>query len=106
VASIHFDHSRANARDRNTYLMAVANDLALRNLDMTGSVSEMQERLRKALVMEFLLREIEADIAHGTISQRSALYLIINAIPCILHLENRVGLKIFTRLLWIGLDNV
>ena len=56
--------------------------------------------------MEFLLGEIEPDIAHGTISQRDALYLIINAIPCILHLENRVGLKFFTRLLRIGLDNV
>jgi hypothetical protein len=47
VASIHFDTTRANATDKNTYLMAVANDLALCNLDMTGSVTEMQERLRK-----------------------------------------------------------
>jgi hypothetical protein len=53
-----------------------------------------------------MLKEIEQDIAHGTISQRSALYLIINAIPCILHLGNRVRLKNFTRLLRIGLDNV
>jgi hypothetical protein len=69
-----------------------------------GTVLEMQECLKK--VMEYLLREIEADITHGTISQRSTLYLIINTIPCILHLENRVGLKCFTRLLRIGLDNV
>jgi hypothetical protein len=99
VASIHFDHTRANETDKNTYLMSLAHDLAIQNLDTTGSVSEMRERLKKALVMEYLLREIEADIAHGTISQRSALYLIINTIPCILHLENRVGLKLFTRLL-------
>jgi hypothetical protein len=106
VASIHFDHTRGSETDKNTYLMSLANDLAIRNLGTTGSIQEMQDRLRKGLTMEYILREIEADIAHGTISQRSALYLIINAIPCILHLENRVGLKIFTRLLRIGLDNV
>jgi hypothetical protein len=81
--------------DKNTYLMLLAHSLAIQNLDTMGSVSKMQERLKKALV-----------IAHGTISQHSALYLIINAIPCILHLENGVGLKIFTLLLLIGLDNV
>ncbi len=106
VASIHFDTTRGNQTDRNTYLMSLANDLTIRNLDTTGSIDEMQERLKKALVLEYTLKEIEADVAHGTISQRNALYLIINAIPCILHLENCVGLKIFTRLLRIGLDNV
>lgn len=44
------------------------------------------------------------DLKHGTVCERSALYLVINAIPCSLHLENRVGLKLFTRLLRIGLD--
>jgi hypothetical protein len=70
----------------------LAHDPAIQNLDRTGSINEMQESLKKALVMEFLLREIEADIAHGTISQCSALYLIINTIPCIFHLEDRAGL--------------
>jgi hypothetical protein len=105
-SSIHFDHTRANAADKNAYLTSLGHDLTIRNLDATGTINEMQERLKKALILEYVLREIENDIAHGTISQRSALYLIINAIPCILHLENRVGLKIFTRLLRIGLDNV
>jgi hypothetical protein len=31
------------------------------------------------------------------------MYLSIDALPCILHLENRVGFKLLTRLLWIGL---
>jgi hypothetical protein len=106
VASIHFDTTRGHQTDRNTYLMSLANDLTIRNLDTTGSIDEMQERLKKALVLEYTLKEIEAKVAHGTISQRDALYLIINAIPCILHLENRVRLNFFTWLLQIGLNNV
>jgi hypothetical protein len=106
MASIHFDTTHSNQTDRNTYLMALANDLTIQNLETAGRINEMQERLKRTLCLEYVLKEIEGDIAHGTISQCSALYLIINAIPCILHLENRVGLKIFTRLLRIGLDNV
>ena len=105
ISSMHFDHTRASTTDRNTCVNSLGHDLTIRNLDATGTIKEMQERLKKALMLEFVLKEIEEDIAHGTISQRSALHLIINAIPCILHLENRVGLKIFTRLLRIGLDN-
>jgi hypothetical protein len=99
MASIHFDTTRSKKIDRNTYLMSLANDLMIRNLETMGRIDEMQEQLKKGLCLEYVLKEIERDIAHGTISQRSALYLIINAIPCILHLENCVGLKIFTRLL-------
>ena len=79
VASIHLNHTRAaNETNRKAYLMSLANNLAIRKLDTMGSFNKMQDRLKKVLVMEFLLREIEPDIAHGTISQRSALYLIIN----------------------------
>jgi hypothetical protein len=86
--------------------MLLANNLTIQNSDTTGSTDKMQEQLKKALVLEYTLKEIEAGIAHGTISHQDALYLIIIAIPCILHLENHVGLKIFTRLLQIGLDKV
>jgi hypothetical protein len=46
----------------------------------------------------------DGDLKHGMVSERSALFLISNAIPCTLHLDNRVGLKLFTWLLPIGLD--
>jgi hypothetical protein len=103
--SIHFWHNQSTPTDRNAYLMSLAHDLALRHMDTTGTIDEMQKRLKEVFRMEYVLRQTEADVAHGTVSRASALYLIINAIPCILHLENRVGLKIFTRLLRIGLDN-
>ena len=50
-----------------------------------------------------MLREVQRELVHGTVSDKTAMYLAINALPCILHLENRVGLKILTRLLRIGL---
>jgi hypothetical protein len=96
AASTHFDHTRGNATDRNHHVMSLAHDLSIRNLDTTGNINDMQERLRKALALEFVLREMEADVAHGTVSQRSALGLTTNALPCILPLENCVGLKMFT----------
>jgi hypothetical protein len=59
----------------------------------------MQERLKSAITMEYTLRHIEDELTHGSVSMATAMYLVINALPCILHLENRVGLKIMTRLL-------
>ncbi len=66
----------------------------------------MQERLLQSLLLEHDLPLLLTDLKHDTVNEKSALYLIINAIPpCTLNLENRVGLKLFTRLLFtISLD--
>jgi hypothetical protein len=101
--SIFFDYGQASRAVRNAYMVSLASDLSLRNLPTTGSVKEMQDRLKKAISKEFCLREVQRELEHGTISERTAMYLVINALPCILHLENRVGLKVLTRLLRIGL---
>ena len=66
----------------------------------------MQDLLKESLKKEYALFEILDELRHGTINQATALYLVINALPCILHLENRVGLKILSRLLRIGMDHV
>jgi hypothetical protein len=79
----------------------VANDIVIRDLELTGSLSAMRDTLKA----EFTLQEIQEDLSWGTINLRTAFYLVINVLPCILHMENRVGLKILTRLLHLGLDN-
>jgi hypothetical protein len=104
-ASIHFKFSEASSSEKNEYMMKVASDLLLRHLPSTGSLGDMQERLKTAVTMEYTLRHIEDELAHGRVSMATAMYLVINALPCILHLENRVGLKIMTRLLRIGMSN-
>jgi hypothetical protein len=103
--SIFYDFEQGDDSERNAFMARVANDLLLRNLQLTGDLSSMRETLKAALAKEFTLREIQEDLSWGTINLRSAFYLVINAIPCILHMENRVGLKILTRLLRLGLDN-
>jgi hypothetical protein len=55
---------------------------------------------------EHALFEILDKLHHGTINKATALYLVINVLPCILHLEKRVGLKILSWLLRIGMDHV
>jgi hypothetical protein len=74
VASIHFSTTRGHQTDQNTYIMPLFNDLTIRNLDTAGSIDKMQEQPKKALVLEYTLKDIEADVAHGTISQGDALY--------------------------------
>jgi hypothetical protein len=55
VTSIHFDHARGNPTDKNTYLMSVANDMSIRNLDAPGSIIVMQaSEPRPRLVESFL----------------------------------------------------
>jgi hypothetical protein len=103
--SIFYNFEQANNSERNAFIGRVANNLLLCELELTGDLSVMRDMLKVAFAKEFTLREIQEDIEWGTISQRMAFYLIINAIPCILHMENRVGLKILTRLLRLGLDN-
>jgi hypothetical protein len=80
-------------------MLSIASNLALQNLPSTGLLKEMQDRLKAALTKEFNLWEVHKELAHGTISEKTAMYLVINVLPCILHLENHVGLKSLTRLL-------
>jgi hypothetical protein len=66
----------------------------------------MQELLKESLIKEYALFEILDKLRHGTINKVTVLYLVINTLPCILHLENCVGLKILSQLLRIGMDHV
>jgi hypothetical protein len=45
------------------------------------------------------------ELEHGR-QRNGALFLLLQAIPCILHMENRVGIKVITMLLIRGLSNV
>jgi hypothetical protein len=86
-------------------MIAMASNLALQNLPTTGSLKEMQDGFKKALIQEYMLRAVQKELVHRTISEKTAIYLTINALPCILHLDNSVGLKIITWLLRIGLGH-
>jgi len=52
------------------------------------------------------IQKVRITLQHGKkIENLKAFLSLHDAIPCILHLENRVGLKFFTMLLCAGLSN-
>jgi len=55
---------------------------------------------------EYSIHKLRIALQHGKKINTSNLFISLHdAIPCILHLENRVGLKFFTMLLCAGLSN-
>jgi len=65
-----------------------------------------QQQLRKACMKEHGIRKLGMALQHGKKIETSKAFLSLHdAVPCILHLENRVGLKFFTMLLHSGLSN-
>jgi len=67
---------------------------------------ERQQQLREACMKERGIRKLGMALQHGKKIETSKAFLSLHdAVPCILHLENRVGLKFFTMLLRSGLLN-
>jgi hypothetical protein len=58
------------------------------------------------LKLELQLELISQAIKRGDEGKEAALILILQAIPCIMHLENRVGEKLITVLLSLGAEMV
>jgi hypothetical protein len=79
-------------------------ELRLRRLPLHGNLEERQGRLRQYLMVEQQLKLISEAVARGVIRKDAALMLIEQAIPCIMHLENRVGEKLITVLLAMGAE--
>jgi hypothetical protein len=70
-----------------------------------GSIEERRARLKVLLKAEQRLHLISQAISRGEEGKEAALMLISQAIPCIMHLENRVVEKVITVLLAIAADN-
>jgi hypothetical protein len=60
--------------------------------------------LKKGLVKEHKLNKLSVQVKACERSDK-ALFLLMQAIPCVLHMENRVGLKFFTMIVLEGLSN-
>eukprot|EP00978_Attheya_sp_CCMP212_P031770 scaffold121323_cov32-Attheya_sp.AAC.3 len=78
-------------------------ELLLRELPAMGDITLRRERLRDTLRRERFMRRLQKQSEHGTVED-SALFLVMQSIPCILHCSNRVNLKILTMLLMDGLS--
>ena len=102
LASIHYQP--ATGAKRLAYSRLINAELRLRDLSEIGNLLERRERLRSALVDEIRLKRLTETLHHCT-PREGALFLLHRCIPCILHLENRVGLKFLYMLLVEGLSN-
>ena len=100
--SIHFLPTSDD--ERQTFSELVSAELILRDLPPLGALSVRREHLHTALKSEKGVRDLLKTFKHSK-RHENALFLLIQAIPCILHMENRVGLKILTMLLITGLSN-
>jgi hypothetical protein len=103
--SIHYNLEGRPREEIRAYSNRIVHDLLLRNIEIVGVTSATQRRtlLRNSLIQEFTYRNLKDAIAHGQTGTENALFLLINAVPCILHMENRIGIKILTRLFMKGL---
>lgn len=106
--SIHFNYARSNVKksDMIDFQDNLIHDLDLRGLDAKGTVRQLRDRLRESMIQEWMYRELKRSIAHGVeLNADGAYFVVMDAVPCSLHMENRVGLKLITMLLIEGLKS-
>jgi hypothetical protein len=76
----------------------------LRGLSPIGSLGALQSRLKIELLKENRVQRNIRAINHMT-EDEGALFLLMQAVPCLLHMESCCGLKLLTMLLIEGLDS-
>ena len=100
--SIHF--CPTNATQRQSFSRLVTNELILRGLDITGTLETRREKLVDAMKGELTINRLSREIAHGEVRE-GAHFLLMQTLPCVLHMENRNGIKFLTMALIEGLSN-
>ena len=97
------DYQPTTVIDTAIFSSQVNRELASRFLNVTGPLSARQQRLREQLLIENRARELKDMLTHSE-ARDKAMYLVLQAVVCILHLENRVGLKSIESILRSGLS--
>ena len=106
ITSIHFDLSSASRQSKTKYSGFLVKDLKLRKLPIEGTVFECQDRLRRQLISEWQYVDCcDCLRLFGKGSLCTALVMVMDALPCILHMEMRMGQKILTMCFRSGLAN-
>ena len=104
--SIHFKYCEGSLAQKMQFLNAVRHDLSLRGIATDGCArDQIQRLLRSTMSQEFSLKKLQVAIKRGMINREGAITLILNNPPCLLHLENRCGIKMVTTILQFGLTN-
>ncbi|KAL7567238.1 hypothetical protein ACA910_016708 [Epithemia clementina (nom. ined.)] len=105
ITSIHFDLKGKSDHVLADYTSKITNDLDIRGMDSSsGLLKKRQKRLRQRLIQEWAYVRLKSDVKIRKENAVKAMFLLINTVPCILHAENRMGIKILTVLLVEGLS--
>ena len=97
------DYQPTTVIDTAIFSSQVNRELASRSMNVTGPLAACQQRLREQLLNENRARELQHMLTHSE-ARDKAMYLVLQAVVCILHLENRVGLKSIESVLRSGLS--
>jgi hypothetical protein len=93
-----------NDNDRDAFVDLLADELILRRMSPTGELEELCQRLLQELIVEDKLCHHLDKLQHCNTSE-ACLILLLDKIPCILHCENRVRIKLLIMLLIEGFSN-
>lgn len=104
--SIHYNPPVMTVEDRGSYSLLINRELRLRGVTFFGGMglAQRREKLRRFLGNEYRLRTMLDEVGKSE-RPKTALFLLLQAVPCILHLENRVSLKTIEVLLNEGIKN-
>ena len=106
LTSIHFDIAAATIERRRMYSEHLSDDLTIRHMDLSGTMQEQQDRLKHQLSREWSYLDAKDCVdKFGAVSVTPGIVMVMESIPCILHMEMRVGIKILTILFQVGLMN-
>jgi len=103
--SIHYELWQDSVSDeqKRQYARKLTYDLLLRGMPVLDLLADQQQLLRQALIMEHQYWDL-GDALVACDGERANIIALINNVPCILHLENWTGLKIFTTVVQKGLS--
>ncbi|KAL7580553.1 hypothetical protein ACA910_003678 [Epithemia clementina (nom. ined.)] len=106
-SSIHFKMNKNTPGEiRTEYNSKLMHNLEIQGMDSTlGNMREQQQQLHTRLIKEWLYVKLKPSIRLGNKRQAKAMFILLNTVPCILHAENRMGIKILETLLIEGLSN-
>ena len=98
--SIFFKYEDASQGERMVFFNSVMHDLRIRDAPYFGkNWEEKVSMLRDYLHDEYRLTKLKENLDHSTLGRADALFILENNVPCVLHMENRVSLKILNLLL-------
>ena len=102
ASSIHF--LPQNPGEVRSFSQLLSTELMIRDLDNRGSMEMRRKNLQQSLQREATIVRLNREIAHGEVRE-GAYFLLMNTLPCILHMENRNGIKLLTMIFIEGLSN-